>query len=145
VLVVVDALTVRAGELSLGVAATFLDVVEVETSEAAVSVTIIRSISTLLFTIAKSRLGDAVTGGASELRVLQTTTEFVVIEWEALVATLFVTFIRFISALGFTITKARHHDAVTVGTGPFGFWVAAAFLVVIKGISTEAADVVTFI
>jgi hypothetical protein len=145
VVIVVNTLTVGASELSLRVAAAFLDIVEVETSEAAVLVTIIRSISTLLFTITKSRFGDAVARGACELRLFETTTEFVVIEWEALVATLFVTFIRFISTLSFTITKVGGLDAVTVGTGPFGLWVAAAFLVVIEIMSEEATLFVTFI
>jgi len=61
IVIVVDALSVRASELSLRVAATLSDVVEVETSETTASVTFIRSISALFFAVTESRLSNAVT------------------------------------------------------------------------------------
>jgi hypothetical protein len=139
VVVIVDTLTVFTGELGFWVAAASLDVVEVETFEAAFSISIIRSIGTLLFSITKSGFGNAVARGTGELRGFEATTEFVVIEWEALVATSLVTFIRFISTLGFSITDAVHFDAVSVGTSELRFWVAAASLVIIESMSLEAA------
>jgi uncharacterized Tic20 family protein len=59
-------------------------------------------------------------------------------------ATLFVTFIGLISALGFTIAVTVLVDTVTVGTLPLVF-LAAASLVVVEGKLSEAALIVTFI
>jgi hypothetical protein len=47
--------------------------------------------------------------------------------------------------LGSTITKVSGRDAVTVSTGPFTLWIATALLAVVEAVSTEAADVVSFI
>jgi hypothetical protein len=61
-----------------------------------------------------------------------------IVEWILAETTLFVTFIRSISALGFAITVFSLLDAVSIGTLPFRF-LAAAFLVVVEIVALEAA------
>jgi hypothetical protein len=83
-------------------------------------------------------LRDAVTGVALPFISLAATL-LIVVELELLEAAVLVTFIRSISALGFTVTHVGLSDTFTVGTGPFGGRVAATDFVVVEWIAFEAA------
>jgi len=74
-----------------------------------------------------------------------TTADLVVVELVVLEAAGLVVLIRSISALSFTVTEFSLEDAITVGTSPFGLWVAAASLVVVEGVVLEAASGLTLI
>jgi hypothetical protein len=83
-------------------------------------------------------LRDAVTVVALPFISL-TSTSLVVVEGEFLEAAVFVTFVRLISALGFTSTFISLFDAFTVGAGPLGLWVTSTDFVVVEWILSEAA------
>jgi hypothetical protein len=60
-------------------------------------------------------------------------------------AALVFAFIRFVFALSLTITVAIIGDTITIGTGPFSLWVAAASLAGVGIEALEAALLVAFI
>jgi hypothetical protein len=101
-------------------------------------------ISTLSFTITVISLGDTVTIGTLPF-TWWTPTTVGVIHLEALEAASFIGLIRLVFALSFTVTEVVLSDTLTVGTGPFGLWVATTFFVVIRLEAFEAALVSTFI
>jgi hypothetical protein len=142
----IDAFTVGMslwtdGTLVLGfLAATFLIVVDLVFLEAAVVVTLIGSIRALGFSIASAGSVDAITVLALPLGRLAAAF-LVVVELDALEAAKFVDLlIRFIGAMGFTITEVILLDAVTVSTGPFTLWIATALLAVVEAVSSEATE-----
>jgi hypothetical protein len=132
-----DARSIGTGPFGLWVAATSLTVVEAVVVEATLGLTFIRFISTLGFTVTSLLLVDALSVGTLPLALL-TTTFLAVIEWELLEATEFVTFIRSIGTLGFTITVLVVLDALTILAGPFRFWVATTSLLVVEWEVLEA-------
>jgi hypothetical protein len=101
-------------------------------------------IRALGFTITKGVHQDAITILAGPFRFWVAATFLTVIEVEASVAALFVTFIRFVSTLGITITVTVLVDALTVSTLPLVF-LAATFLVVVEWNVSEAALLITFV
>jgi hypothetical protein len=121
-----------------GLAATFLVVVESEFLEAALSVTFIRSIGALSFSITVLTVLDAFSVGACEFSVWIAATDLRVVEIVILEAALLLTFIRSIRALVTSITNSLEFDASTISTGPF-ILEASTSLVVVEGVVLEAA------
>jgi hypothetical protein len=144
-LILSNALTVGTGPLGVWITSTDLGVIEIVSLVAAGCVSFIRFVFALSLTITESSLKDAVSVGTGPLALWIAATNLVVIERVSFEATGLVTFIGFVGALGFTITLTILGNAVTVGTGPLGFWVAATFLAVIEGELLEAALLVALI
>lgn len=90
------------------------------------------------FTITIVLLRDTVTVVALPF-IRLTSTSLVVVEREFLEAAVFVTFVRLISALGFTSAFVSLFDTFTVCASPLGIWVASTDFVVVEWILSEAA------
>jgi hypothetical protein len=137
--------TVSVGTLELrSLAAASLVVVEREFSEAAMSITFIRLISTLGFSVTEHGVVNTVTILAGPFSLWITSTSIDIVELEVLEAALLVSFIRLIWALGSTITEVGLRDTISRVTLPFA-GLAATFLVVVESEFLEAALSVTFI
>jgi hypothetical protein len=144
VLSVSDTFAIGACPLTLGVAAAGLLAVGWETSEAALLVTFVRAIFAVSFAVTLGTFLVAVTVLAGIVGSWVAATLLSVVVLETTPAAL-LSLIRLVVALRLTVTVLRLGDAAFVGTGPFGGWVAATDLTVIKLEALEAAVSVALI
>jgi hypothetical protein len=143
-LFVVNTVSISTLELTGWVATTNFIVVEVKVSETTLVISFIRSIWAIGCTIAEVKIMDTVSSSTLPF-IFLTTTFLIIVEFEFLKAAFFVTFVRSIRALSFSITFLRLFDTIAIGTGPFSFRVATTDLRVILFEFSETAEVFTFI
>jgi hypothetical protein len=139
-----DTITVVTLPLALQ-ATTSLRWIFLETLETAEVITVIRSVGTLSFAITHLGFNNALSVGTGPLGGWVAAALFSVVESVFLEAALGISFIRFIGALGFTVTHSSLEDALTVSTCPLALWIATALFISIERVTAEATVLVTFI